>query len=269
MWRNVKSCIDILIVSGLVYKGLSLLMGTRAIQLVKGLMVMGIAWFFARGFEFNLLSWFLQHILWAIVFALPIVFQPELRKLLEEIGSGNMWGGNIGEENALALSREIVAALGYMKANRIGALLVLQYDTGLKEYWRTAVMLNARISQELLISIFWKNNPLHDGAVIMDRNHLIAGSCYLPLADNQDIPRWCGTRHRAALGITEVSDAMVLVVSEERGEVALAYKGYLSKNLKDPQIEKLLMTYFMKTKEDKSGSLADKAIKFFRSALWE
>ncbi|GHV33812.1 membrane protein [Synergistales bacterium] len=269
MWRNIKSCVDILIVSAVVYKGLSLLVGTRAIQLVKGLMVMGIVWFFARAIEFHLLSWFLRNILWAIVFALPIVFQPELRKLLEEIGSGNMWKGGMGEESALALSREIVAALGYMKTNRIGALLVLQHDTGLKEYWRTAVMLNAHISQELLISIFWKNNPLHDGAVIMDRNHLIAGSCYLPLADNQDIPRWCGTRHRAALGITEVSDAVVLVVSEERGEVALAYKGYLSKNLKDPQIEKLLMTYFMKTRDAKGNFFIDKAIKILRSALPE
>ncbi|GHS98763.1 membrane protein [Synergistales bacterium] len=269
MWRYIQSCIDILIVSAVIYKGFSLLVGTRAIQLVKGLMVMGVVWFFARLFEFHLLSWCLQNILPAIVFALPIVFQPELRKLLEEIGGGNMWKGGMGEESALALSREIVAALGYMKTNRIGALLVLQHDTGLKDYWRTAVMLNARISQELLISIFWKNNPLHDGAVIMDRSHLIAGSCYLPLADNPDIPRWCGTRHRAALGITEVSDAMVLVVSEERGEVALAYKGYLSKNLKDTQVEKLLMTYFMKTRDAKSKSFMDKAMKFFRTKLPE
>lgn len=131
-----------------------------------------------------------------------------------------------------------------MKINQIGALLALQQETGLGEYWRTAVHLGAEVSQELLISIFWKDNPLHDGALIMDRENLIAAGCYLPLADAPEISRWYGTRHRAALGLSEVSDALVLIVSEERGEVSLAFKGHLSKNLKEPQLEKLLLHYF-------------------------
>ena len=131
-----------------------------------------------------------------------------------------------------------------MKAHKIGALLVFQQETGLGEYWHTAIHLDANVTQELIISIFWKDNPLHDGALILDRYSLIAGGCYLPLADAPEISRWYGTRHRAALGISEVSDAIVLVVSEERGDISLAFKGHLSKNLKEFQVEKLLLRYF-------------------------
>jgi diadenylate cyclase len=170
-------------------------------------------------------------------------------------------------EAAENLSREIVSALGYMKANKIGALLVLQQETGLKDYWRTAVRLDAAISQELIISLFWKDNPLHDGAVIMDRGTIIAAGCYLPLTDSPNISRWYGTRHRAALGITDVSDAMALIVSEERGETALAYNGHLSKNLKDAQLQKLLSFYFSGTREAAPRTRWDKILKWLRP-LW-
>jgi diadenylate cyclase len=132
----------------------------------------------------------------------------------------------------------------------------------------TAVKLNALISQELIISLFWKDNPLHDGAVIMDRSNIIAAGCYLPLTDNPNVSRWHGTRHRAALGITDVSDAMALVVSEERGEVALTYNGHLSKNLKDSQIQKLLLFYFLGARETTSRTLKDKILKWLRP-LWK
>ena len=122
--------------------------------------------------------------------------------------------------------------------------MVLQQEVGLGEYTETAIPLHSRITQELIISIFWKDNPLHDGAVILDKRELIAGGCYLPLADAPEISRWYGTRHRAALGITEVSDAIVLIVSEERGDISLAVKGKLSKDIKDFQVERLLRHYF-------------------------
>jgi len=170
----------------------------------------------------------------------------------------------MGSEQAESLSYEITAALGYMKANKIGALIVLQKNTGLREYWRTAVKLDAAISQELILSIFWKNNPLHDGAVIMDRNLIIAAGCYLPLTDNSDISRWYGTRHRAALGITEVSDAMALVVSEETGKIALANNGHISKNLKDTQLQKLLLFYFSDASD---ASKRKRAFKDFKDKI--
>jgi diadenylate cyclase len=267
MWFRIRTFFDIFIVSAIIYRVLVLVAGTRAIQLVKGFLILGIFTLLTSALELRLVSWFLGQVVWALVFSIPIVFQPELRKMLEEIGRGKLWDHRMNLEQAENLSREIVAALGYMKANKIGALLVLQQETGLKDYWRTAVKLDAKISQELIISLFWKNNPLHDGAVIMDRDDIIAAGCYLPLTDNPNISRWYGTRHRAALGITDVSDAMALVVSEERGEVALAYNGHLSKNLKDAQLQKLLLFYFSGTREIVHKTLKDRILKLLRP-LW-
>jgi diadenylate cyclase len=267
MWHKIRIFIDIFIVSAIIYRVLVLMIGTRGIQLVKGFLMLGTFALLASAIKLQLVSWFFGQSLWALIIAIPIVFQPELRKMLEEIGRGNLWRPRMGSEEAESLSREIVAALGYMKANKIGALLVLQKDTGLREYWRTAVKLNAVISQELILSLFWKNNPLHDGAVIMDRDAIIAAGCYLPLTDNSEISRWYGTRHRAALGITEVSDAMALVVSEETGEISLANNGRLSKNLKDAQLQKLLLFYFSDTRDAPQRSLKNKTVKALRS-LW-
>lgn len=247
MWLNIRSLIDIAIVSFIIYRILVLLVGTRAIQLVKGVIMLIIFSFLASVLKMRLLSWFLSSVLFALSFAIPIVFQPELRKMLEELGKGKIYllKPKMSEDEAIMRVKQITGALSYLKAHKIGALLVFQQEVGLGEYTQTAIHLNARITQELLISIFWKDNPLHDGAVILDKYNLIAGGCYLPLADAPDISRWYGTRHRAALGISEVSDAMVFIVSEERGDVSLAMKGRLSKNLKDFQVERLLMHYFV------------------------
>lgn len=246
MWINIRSLIDIAIVSFIIYRVLVLLVGTRAVQLVKGVMTIILLSFFASILRLRLLTWFLNSALFALSFAIPIVFQPELRKMLEELGKGKIYllKPKLSEDEADMRVKQIAGALNYLKAHKIGALLVFQQEVGLGEYSQSAVHLNARITQELLISIFWKNNPLHDGAVILDKYSIIAGGCILPVADAPDISRWFGTRHRAALGISEVSDAIVLVVSEERGEVSLAHKGKLSKNFKDSQVEKLLMHYF-------------------------
>jgi diadenylate cyclase len=141
-------------------------------------------------------------------------------------------------------SEALINAISYLQQHKIGALIVFQRDTGLKEIWRSAVQLRAEITQELILSIFWPNNPLHDGAVIMDRQFVIAASCYLPLTDNNDISRWYGTRHRAAVGVTEVSDAQALVVSEEQGHVSLAIRGKISKPLNDDQVSRFVRRYF-------------------------
>ena len=246
MWANIRSAVDIAIVSFIIYRILVLLVGTRAVQLMKGVIILIIFSAAASFLRFRLLSWFLGHVLFALSFAIPIVFQPELRKMLEELGRGNLYmlKRQMSTDEAEARVRNMMGALSYLKAHRIGALLVFQREVGLGEYINSAVPLNAGITQELIISIFWKNNPLHDGAVILDRYKLIAGACILPLSDAPGISREFGTRHRAALGISEVSDALVFVVSEERGEISLAVKSKISQNLKDFQIERLLMHYF-------------------------
>ena len=246
MWADVRSVIDIAIVSFIIYRILVLLVGTRAVQLMKGVLILVGMFMTASFLRMRLLSWFIGNALLALSFAVPIVFQPELRKMLEELGKGKfyMLKRHMSNDEAESRVRQIAGALNYLKAHNIGALLVFQKEVGLGDYYKTAIHLNARITQELLISIFWINNPLHDGAVILDRYSLIAGGCYLPLADAPEISRWFGTRHRAALGITEVSDAIVFVVSEERGEISLASKGRLSKNIKDFQVEGVLRNYF-------------------------
>jgi len=243
-WIRWQDILDILIIAFVIYRLLLLLTGTRAMQLVKGLLLLGAVSVVARFLELTTVSWFLAKTLTVLVIAIPIVFQPELRKMLEELGRGTLWKRKQVEKRADLLSSEISAAVMYLKSQKIGALIVLQRNTGLKDFWRTAVKMNAELSQELLISIFWPNNPLHDGAVIIDNDNIIAASTYLPLTENSDLSRWIGTRHRAALGVTEVSDAIALVLSEERGEVSLAINGHLSRNLKETQIKKLLMHYF-------------------------
>ena len=246
MWSDVRSVIDIAIVSFIIYRILVLLVGTRAIQLMKGVFILAVVSTLASFLRMRLLSWFIGNALLALTFAVPIVFQPELRKMLEELGKGNFYllKRQMSADEAEVRVKQIAGALNYLKAHKIGALLVFQKEVGLGDYTQTAIHLNANITQELIISIFWKDNPLHDGAVILDKYSLIAGGCYLPLADAPEISRWFGTRHRAALGITEVSDAIVFIVSEERGEISLAASGRLDKNLKDFQVEKLLMHYF-------------------------
>jgi len=243
-WFRWQDIIDIAIIAFIIYRLLLLLMGTRAMQLVKGLLILGIVSVTARMLELTTLSWFLAKTLTVLLIAIPIVFQPELRKMLEELGRGRLWKRKQVEKKADLLSSEISAAVMYLKNQKIGALIVLQRSTGLKDFWRTAVKMNAELSQELLISIFWPNNPLHDGAVIIDNETIIAAATYLPLTENSDLSRWIGTRHRAALGVTEVSDSIALVISEERGEVSLAINGHLSRNLRELQIKKLLMHYF-------------------------
>ena len=241
-WQDL---IDILIVAFISYRVLLFFVGTRAMQLVRGLFVIVLLGIMARSLELRTITWLLSRLLSAVIIAIPVVFQPELRRLLEEIGrSGLISGRKSVDDIADSCSEALTGAITYLQKHRIGALIIFQRDTGLKEIWRSAVHIRAEITQELILSIFWPNNPLHDGAVIIDRQSIIAASCYLPLTDNNDISRWHGTRHRAAVGVTEVSDAQALVVSEEQGHVSLAVRGRLSKPLTDDQVSRFVRRYF-------------------------
>ena len=236
--------LDIFIIAFIVYRLLLLVVDTRAMQLLKGLFVLAAVAVVAYFLELKALTWLLSRLLGALFIAIPILFQPELRRVLEELGRGHLWRVREIQERAESLAEELLRALLYLQGHRIGALVVLQKNTGLKEVWRSAVSPRAALSQALLVSLFWPGNPLHDGAVILDREMVIAASCYLPLTEKSDLSRWYGTRHRAALGVTEISDALALVVSEERGEVSLAVNGHLSRGLNEDQIRRLLLHYF-------------------------
>ncbi len=248
-WLDI---LDIAIISFILYRFLLLLLDTRAMQLMKGLFILGGIAAVAKILELSALSWLLSKVLGVVFIASPIIFQPELRRLLEELGRGNLWQRRMAEERAEHLADEVTRALLYLQSQKIGALIVFQRGTGLRDIWRSAVRLNAEISQEEVVSIFWPNNPLHDGAAIFDKDRILAAAAYLPLTEKSDLSRSFGTRHRAALGVTEISDAISLVVSEERGEISMAINGHISRGMKEPQIRKLLFSYFRGKKERQS-----------------
>ncbi|WP_455964748.1 diadenylate cyclase CdaA [Cloacibacillus porcorum] len=248
--------LDILIVAFLIYRVLMLLVGTRAMQLLRGVLIIGFIGAVANILELRSLSWIIGTMLGAFIIVVPVLFQPELRHMLEELGKGHLWKVGRNEEDIDLRAEQLSKALTYCKSQRIGALCVLQRDTSLKEVWRTAVMLKADITEELLISIFWPGTPLHDGAVVMDQQSIVAAGCYLPLTEKTDISRWYGTRHRAALGVTEMSDAIALVVSEERGEITAAVAGHFSKPLSEAQLKKICNHYF--SFESKESNFMDR-----------
>ena len=236
--------LDILIVAFLIYRILLLLVGTRAMQLIRGLLIIGLIGAAANLLDLRSLSNIMGRMIGALIIIIPILFQPELRRMLEELGKGHLWKVGSSTQEIDQRAEQLTKALLYCQSQRIGALVVLQRDTSLKDVWRTAVLLNADITEELLISIFWPGTPLHDGAVVIDQREIVAAGCYLPLTEKTDISRWYGTRHRAAPGVTEMSDSIAIVVSEERGEIKAAVSGHFSRPLNEAQVRKMCSHYF-------------------------
>ena len=236
--------LDILIVAFLIYRILLLLVGTRAMQLIRGLLIIGLIGAAANLLDLRSLSNIMGRMIGALIIIIPILFQPELRRMLEELGKGHLWKVGSSTQEIDQRAEQLTKALLYCQSQRIGALVVLQRDTRLQDAWRTAVLLNADITEELLISIFWPGTPLHDGAVVIDQREIVAAGCYLPLTEKTDISRWYGTRHRAALGVTEMSDSIAIVVSEERGEIKAAVSGHFSRPLNEAQVRKMCSHYF-------------------------
>jgi len=250
LFKYLKDIIDILLVSVVIYNLLLLLRGTRAIQLLKGIMVIVAALLLSTFFKLDTLQWLMSQAFSLGVFAVLIIFQPELRRALEHLGSGRLFFRSpFGDEEVSVQSLiDIADAAHYMAKRRIGALMVVERSTGLSEYAETGTRLDAKISSELLINIFIPNTPLHDGAVIMNRNQIIAAGCYLPLSENPDISKELGTRHRAGIGMSEVSDAIVIIVSEETGQVSVAMGGHLIRDLNEEGLQKILKSSLMPEK---------------------
>ena len=245
-----QDIIDILIVAYIIYKILLLFRGTRAMQLVKGLLIVAGIGILANVYNLRSLVWLIRRFFGAIIIAIPVLFQPELRRALEELGKGGNWRSKGEAELQEQKANEVARALSYCAEHRIGAIFVLERNTSLKEYWQEAQILNSAITYELIVSIFWEGTPLHDGALICNKQNLIAGACYLPLTRRQDLSSWYGTRHRAALGLTELTDAIALVVSEERGEIRAAVAGNFSRPLTQERLANILKNYFFKSETD-------------------
>ncbi len=236
--------IDILIVSYIIYKLLMLLRGTRAIQLIKGIMVVVIAWLLSAIFDLKTLQWIMSLTFTYGVLAIIIIFQPELRKALEKLGSGSFFKGRYStEEDKLnSVINRIMDATFYLSKRRTGALIVIERKIGLDDYKETGTVLNAGLSAELLINIFTPNTPLHDGAVIIRDDQILSAASYLPLTQNPNISKELGARHRAAIGVSEISDAITIVCSEETGAVAVTIDGRIIRGLNEDSLRQLLLS---------------------------
>jgi len=239
---DLRTVIDILAVAFVFYKILMWIKGTRAIQLLKGLAVLVIASTLSERFQLYTMSWLLEKIWTALFVALPVVFQPELRRALEQLGRSGLLGRslfNVDEDNRRAV-REIVRAVQILSRRKVGALIVFMRETGLQEYIDSGIKMDAVITAELILNIFEPNTPLHDGAAIICNGRMTAAACFLPLTENPDLSKELGTRHRSAIGITEHSDAVSLVVSEETGTISLAEDGKIARGLSSTDLEKRL-----------------------------
>jgi diadenylate cyclase len=234
--------LDIIIVSYVIYKLMSILQGTRAASIIKGLLVLFLAYGLSRLLGLRVVTWLLDKGTTVITVALPIVFYPELRRTLEHLGRGPLFHrfDSLGKEDIDKLIEEIIRAVRQMAIKQMGALIVLERDVGLGEYIETGVKLEALVSAELITNIFTYNTPLHDGAIIIRGDRIVAAGCFLPLSDRSDLASDIGTRHRAGLGVTEHSDCMVIIVSEETGNVSIAQDGRLQIGVSDEDLRKAL-----------------------------
>lgn len=240
--------LDIIIVAYLVYKILGFIQETRAQQLVRGLVVLGIVFFLSDFLKLYLLNWLLRNFVTMGLFALIVLFQPELRRGLEQLGRRNIVSGqfrSLDKENAIEVVKEIVAAVDDFSATRTGALIVFERETMLNDIIETGTIVDARISVRLLGNLFYEGSPLHDGAVIIRGDRIHAASCVLPLTEKKNIGRNLGTRHRAGLGVSEVSDALVIVVSEETGVISVAEDGNFRRFMDLKSVEKILLGVYM------------------------
>jgi diadenylate cyclase len=234
---QLKDVIDILVVAFLIYRILLLLQGTKALQMLAGLAVIILLYFFSEILELLTLNWILHTFMSSLLILIIIVFQDDIRKALAKIGTVPI--ARIQTEYSFGIE-EVVKAVSKLAEKKVGALIVFEREISLKDYLEGAVLLDAKVSEELLISIFNPKSPLHDGAVIISGGKIVAAGVVLPLSTNPDIAKDLGTRHRAGIGITEVSDAVAIIVSEERGEISLAVGGKISRDITPATLRKML-----------------------------
>ena len=273
-WSDVA---EIIILSVLIYHIMLWIKTTRAWSLVKGFVVILVFLLLAVFWEMDTILWLAGNIFDIGVLALVIVFQPELRKALEQLGQKNIITDILGLDNSKEKKEvfndrtadAIVKACVEMSKVKTGALIVIENNVSLGEYERTGINLDAQISSQLLLNIFEHNTPLHDGAIIVRGNRIVSATCYLPLSDNMTLSKDLGTRHRAAVGISEVSDAMTVVVSEETGAISITQYSEIRRNVTAEELKKQLAALQNKTTEGKrfklwKGRVKDEEVKLDR-----
>ncbi|MCL1983689.1 MAG: diadenylate cyclase CdaA [Clostridiales bacterium] len=245
---GVADVVDVLIVAFVIYKILEFIRETRAEQLVKGLLVLAVAAFISGEFHLYTLNWIMRGAMTLGVIALVVVFQPELRRGLEYMGRSKIVKvpfAYLDKEKAKDLTAKFVRAVDYFSANKIGALIILERQTAFNDIVETGTIVNAEVSTEILQNVFYEGAPLHDGAVIIRGDKIFAAGCVLPLTHNNTLDKDLGTRHRAGIGITENSDAIAIIVSEESGIISIAEDGKLTRFLDIKAVEKTLLDIYL------------------------
>ncbi len=261
---SVTNILEIAIIAIIVYEILQWIMDSRAFALLKGIIVIIVFVFFAYIMHLNTILWLFEKGSTIVVIVLVVIFQPELRKALEQLGSQKLLekigfsssgksSGDYGmyKETAAQITKAVFA----MAKVKTGALIVIERDESLKEFIGTGILINGIVSSGLLINIFEKNTPLHDGAVIIRGNQVAAATCYLPLSDNLKISKSYGTRHRAALGMSEVTDSVIIIVSEETGNVSVAYRSKLETVPNEEALDKIFVDLIFKSEVSWLGKL--------------
>ncbi|MBR3305025.1 MAG: diadenylate cyclase CdaA [Christensenellaceae bacterium] len=249
---GILDIIDILLVSVLIYGIFVLVKGTRASQVLKGVGVIIVTAWICKTLGLSAMSWLLNYLITAGAAIIVILFQPELRRALERIGRGtkiDLKGEN--ESEGAVLAEMVQQSILNMARKKVGALIVFENQVGLGEIIETGTRVDAEISSELIENIFFVNAPLHDGAMVIGDNRIVAAGCFLPLSDNKSVSTELGTRHRAALGVSEVSDAVTIVVSEETGSISMTQDGVLMRYLDVNKLNDVLKKIFDVKNEEK------------------
>ena len=251
----IRHIVDITVVAFVLYQLLLLIRKTRAEQVLKGVVFLFFIYFVTKGLRLNTIAWILENTINFGITAVVIVFHPEIRRALEQIGRGRFFErslllGDDKDRHFQSIVDGIADAVANMSKTRTGALIVVEKQTGINEIIETGVKIDARLTRELLENIFVPNTPLHDGAVVIRGDRIAAAGCFLPLTENPNLSKQLGTRHRAALGITESSDALAIIVSEETGVISMAQNGKLTRYLDMDGLKSVLRSIYYKDTND-------------------
>jgi diadenylate cyclase len=253
--------VDIILVAVIIYQVVLVLRGTQAIQVLAGLFLLFLAYLVARQMEFFTLEWLLDIIVKSFVLIVIILFQADIRRVLSRMGKKALARGLVHPPLTL---EEVCEATDTMSSRHIGALIVMERYIGLSDFLEGAIKLDALVTKELLVSLFWPHNPTHDGAVILQGDRALAAGCLMPLSRNPNLDPTLGTRHRAAVGITEQSDALALVVSETSGQISLAQGGKLRRDLTRLQLRQALRD-LLEAPANHKGKWFDRLAQYFRT----
>lgn len=266
-WVTVFSIIDIIIVAFFIYQLVRISKGTRATELLKGILFIIMIKFFSSLLGLHTTEFIVDFIIDWYPIALVVIFQPELRRGLQHIGRGSLFSIRKEADPIEDAIDEIAEAVQYMSRRRIGALISIEQDSSLSEYIKTGTLLDARISTEIIINAFIPNTPLHDGAMIISDLTIASAASYLPLSESAAIPKKYGTRHRAAIGLSEETDAITIVVSEETGLISIAHRSNLMADLTTDDLREYLINQLVPTMDDGEPNILTNIVEAVRKAV--